>query len=71
MQFEAGKIILHEKSSPPKAEVWVSFREERRDFAQSGNLIVYLDYTHFDLQEIKTDAVKAAKEFLRQAVESA
>lgn len=70
MKFEAGKIILHEKSNPPKIEVSVSFREEQRDFAQSGNMIVYLDYNLFNIQEIKTEAVKAAKEFLRRAIET-
>jgi hypothetical protein len=70
MKFEAGKIILHEKSTPPKIEVWISFREEQRDFAQSGNLIVYLDYNRYTIPEIKAAAVEAAKLFLRRAVDS-
>lgn len=68
MKFEPGKIILHEKSTPPKIEVWLSFREEQRDFAQSGNLIVYLDYNRYTIPEIKAEAIKAAKDFLRRAV---
>lgn len=72
MKFEIGTIKHIETSTAPQIEVVVNFTDEAKFCPRSGNVRVYLeskdkDYT---ISEVKTEAVKAAKEFLGELVRS-
>ncbi len=70
MKFEVTKIILLEDLNPSKVEVHVSFNDEAKFFKRVGNVRIYLDGKNYTISKVKTEAIKAAKEFISELAQT-